>query len=227
MSTSFKKEKQRLAELCVYGFIRLYCLTCSIPNDLQRLCLLMYLDVFDRWNTKISDDGLEFDTNANTVKKTADGGNWKHGFGHLVIIKGDIQTWKIKISNDGQSSETVRNVLFGIIEYNETEQYKVGPLKPFCWEDGGAAFYAADGKKVSTHYGTNKFGNGYGKKWGKDDIITMTLDMTNNNDKEHGILSFKVNDTDYGIAFDTIDINKQYSMVIALYYQDEIQIIVE
>ena len=61
------------------------------------------------------------------------------------------------------------------------------------------------------YYGEQQ--NKYGKIWTNQDTLTMTLDMTN---KEGGILSFKVNEEDQGVATQNIDINQRYCMAAGL-----------
>ena len=49
----------------------------------------------------------------------------------------------------------------------------------------------------------------------------MTLDMTGN---KYGTLSYTINDENYGIAFDKIDIDKEYCMIVKLYPYDKVQL---
>ncbi len=48
MSESIRR-KRELQELCVAGFIRESC-SVIIPDELMRLCLLMYLNMMDCWD---------------------------------------------------------------------------------------------------------------------------------------------------------------------------------
>ena len=56
----------------------------------------------------------------------------------------------------------------------------------------------------------------------KDDIIIMTLDMTGD---EYGTLSYTINDTNYGIAFNQIDLNIKYHLVVSLDNEHKIQLL--
>ena len=47
--------------------------------------------------------------------------------------------------------------------------------------------------------------------------ISVTLDMRTDGNQENGVLSFKLNDKDYGVAYDKIDMNKTYHMATAIY----------
>eukprot|EP01084_Bolivina_argentea_P258943 436746_1 len=195
---SYKEEKERLADLCVSGFIRLYCITVEMPIDLQRLCFFMYLDPFDEWNIEISNKDLKFDNKEHIVTGLR-WNMWANAFGKLIIKEGDIHCWQIKILNDKkkQREDDIRNriLLFGIVEQNVARS---NMTEIFCWEKGGAGLYSFNGNKVSKEYQTQSAGDEYAKQWDKDDIITMTLDMSNEDDKKYGTLSFKINETDYG-----------------------------
>ena len=53
----------------------------------------------------------------------------------------------------------------------------------------------------------------------------MTLDMTQERHK-NGVLSFKINDVDQGIAFDDIDIEKTFCLAVSIdHAEDSIEII--
>ena len=51
----------------------------------------------------------------------------------------------------------------------------------------------------------------------------MTLDMSD--DTKPATLSYKMNDQAYGVAFDTIDIDKSYFLCVTLYNTDEVQLL--
>ena len=51
----------------------------------------------------------------------------------------------------------------------------------------------------------------YGRKWIRDDVITMRLDMTG----EYGVLSYEFNEPiyeDLGMAWDDLDVNETYCL---------------
>ena len=88
---------------------------------------------------------------------------------------------------------------------------------------GGYAYYGWNG----TTYYSNEAGSQsrcmYGSSIKYDDVIEMKLDMTNEQTKK---LSFRINDVDQGIAWANFDLNKAYSMAIAIYdVEDSIDII--
>ena len=53
----------------------------------------------------------------------------------------------------------------------------------------------------------------------------MTLDLRENKEKKNGTLSYTVNDKPLGVMRDDIDINMQYCMAVAIYYNDNLQLL--
>ena len=58
-------------------------------------------------------------------------------------------------------------------------------------------------------------------KWGKDDIIEMTLDLR----KDDGVMYFKVNGIQQKVLSDKMNVNKIWCVVIAMPYKGEIEYI--
>ena len=57
-------------------------------------------------------------------------------------------------------------------------------------------------------------------------IVSMTLNMTEHkNNYGFATLSFKVDNEDLGIAFDSIDIRKEYIMAISVFHPCSIQLL--
>ena len=65
-------------------------------------------------------------------------------------------------------------------------------------------------------------GEEYAISCNDNDILSMTLDMTG---QVNATLSFRINDKDYGIAFDQVDIAKKYCMIVALYSSEKIKLL--
>ena len=51
----------------------------------------------------------------------------------------------------------------------------------------------------------------------------MTLDMTQKNN-DFGIVSYQINDVDYGVCF-KLNIEKKYCMAVSMYYKEDIQLL--
>eukprot|EP01084_Bolivina_argentea_P050037 92004_1 len=229
---SFAKNRRDLAELCVYGFIRMHYEMQPIPDVLKQICVSMYLMLFDAWDVERSHSNFDIDEDGNIlkIKKGITSNNWINAFGKVIMTKGEIQQWNIKIINGTDVNPdteyfATRAVMFGIINIENINDTRINS-DFFCETNhaGGIisyAYYSYDGD--SFHYKRGR--NGYGKKWGKYDIITMTLDMTETKDKTFGHLSFKKNNVDQGILASNIDLNKQYCMALSIIYDDEIELL--
>ena len=131
-------------------------------------------------------------------------------------------TWNLKITNENAKGIAgKRNVIFGISQtptgsyWNECDS---------CFTDtkydGDAYGYRSwNGNKDTSLYGGS---DSYGPPWFKGDIIEMTLDMTG---KVYGTLSYKVNGTDLGTAFDYINIGLGYRMTVCVTYNDDLKLL--
>ena len=215
MSFSYKEKKKHLAELCVFGFIKTYCNDNEIPNELQQLCLLMYFQLIDEWNVEISDNRLKFNLNDNILIKPARS-SWFNGYGSVIVKKGKSKTWKLRIED---------NKPVGIVGISDRQNGGGQGEGIFVCSSNCCGMDLFDGNKISPSYGSGVPGDEYGVKGCyKDDIVTMTLDMTCVQ-TEYGILSFKVNDIDYGIAFDKIKCDAQYRMAVSMYSTASVQLL--
>ena len=183
---------QYLQELFVYGYIRKYC-NIDIPDVLKRLCLSFYLITIDKWNKELSHTSFVIDEEnkeISTPKISVVSGEWRHAFGSFIIQKGEIMTWSIKITNDNpQKHFAARAVMYGISNSSAQDDWnkKSGAIH-FCdteFNGCGYGYYAWTGS-TQTSLKANR--NPYGLSWDKDDIITVTLDMTG---KKYGVLSLQ------------------------------------
>ena len=79
-------------------------------------------------------------------------------------------------------------------------------------------------KMLNHHYGPHcgEFGVSYAIKCGNDDVIAMTLDMSGD---KYATLSYKINEVDYGNAFEEINIEESYSMAIRTWNPTDIQLL--
>ena len=80
-----------------------------------------------------------------------------------------------------------------------------------------------NGNKCNGDNEYSELGESYTDSIFENDVIWMTLDMASYN--EYGLLLYQVNDKDFGIAFDKIDINKTYRMALSLKFGDELQLL--
>ena len=219
MSASSKLTSKELQELCVYGYIRENCIKLEMPEVLYKIFATFYVIPMDRWNNVFTEKMIiDEEQNAASLNE----GSWHHAFGTDIVKKGMLNTWKFKVTGKPISvhSDQTLAILIGIMEYNKISS----DLPPHFINEqhGGYGFY--------TYLADIKHNGWAGKKYGKrcidGGIIKMTLDMTQKI-KKAAILSYEINGTDYGIAWDDIDINKEYCMTVEMYhvFNQTIQII--
>ena len=112
-------------------------------------------------------------------------------------------------------------MLFGAHEYIKDAEYMCGAM--FGSELNNAyGYWSYDGGQYI--FENKLFGVEPRKtttKWGTNDIIEMTLDLT----KDKGILYFKVNNEFQGILSDQLDVNKNWEMFISIAKEGAVQYI--
>ena len=122
-----RRNSKKLQKLLVYGYLRE---GVDIPDAVKQICLSFYLILSDKWNKKISNWLWKIDNKTGDIIAIGNGnGVIRHAFGSLVITKGDIQTWIIKITNNAPNM-----VIIGIIEYKSDDQsfYQNMIYNAFC-----------------------------------------------------------------------------------------------
>ena len=226
MAMSYLDQRKYLADLIVDGFLRIHCSKhYNYPMDIQQLCLFMYFEVTDAWNIKISDETILIDTK-NNIAYNAGATTysfWLDVVGTMIAKKGSMINkfiWKLKLLKNKQHS-----LFFGIIDRNTYYQHK-GYL--FVFRDNGYGICTTNGKIYSKTALRTKNGYKYlHTKCKCNDVIEMRLDMDMRHDQhpKYATLSYLINDKDYGIAFDKININKEYLMIVALYNGDQVQLV--
>ena len=199
MSTvwSYREKQIYLAELTVYGFIREQRENDTQedicwPEDLNKICLRMYLILIDEWSPGYSDIEMTIDAKHNIVKSIQ---QWRFNqmtaIGFMRVKKGDVQTWRIKTSNV---------IYLGVIDndYNIGKEYLQQILTVDCIILNDAIVSSKDG------------------------IISMTLDMTGD---KCGLLSFRTDEKDFGIRFDSLDIDKGYNLIAKMNGNSSVQLL--
>ena len=204
-----KALKKRLSELCVCGYIRSLALEIRLPTELQQLCVKMYMELPDEWNNQQCNIDIKIDSETQTAVSKGTG-SWENAFGKDIVKRGMLNVWKFEM-NRKRDIELKVAIFVGIIESKNVSRYTNG----FCLskKNGGCGLYTWHGHL----YGHGKITSNYGKPCKAKDILEMTLDMTQKSKTKMGVLSFKINNQDYGIAFDDIDIEKEYCLCVSLY----------
>ena len=210
---SYIERRKDLAELCVHGFIRLHCTAYDIPQELQQLCLSMYFIIIDRFSINLSNNNLEFDMNNNTMNK--EDATWKTAYGEMRIQKGDIKVWRIKLLKNV-------NIFLGVISCDEIIKTSIFVFKPQSF-----GIFARNGRKFSRECECGWLGKEYANGCDPDteNVIAIILDMTCKDNKKNATLSYKINDEECGIAFDSINVNKSYSLALSAGDKIKVQIL--
>ena len=195
-------------KLTVYGYIRETekCLSISIPFGLINVLILFYGDQNDKWDPKVIGKYLELKDYDLTVTNTADS-EQGNVFGTRICEKKGMYQWKFKINHIHTDHE---EMCIGIWR---VEQDKIPPIDVHFpkGKEQGYAYYLI-GLKTDVH--TGMAGDIYGIQSPKTgDIVHMILDL------DKLTLSFKVNDVDYGVAYDNI---KQAKYRAAIWFWREL-----
>ena len=215
-SQSGKKLRDKLA---VQGFIRENCESVAIPEELISLCFIMYFINIDQW---IPANKFELLGDSSIARRMETGSSaWNPIFGSILVKKGDIQTWKLKrCVNDkvADNEDDDHFGLIGIIDINSVEQ-----CDGFFSSHGGYGLSVLSGNICA--YRTEDMNRGYSPAPGSQQIITMTLDLTVNEQKGKGTLSYKFDNIDQGVAVDSLDIDLTYCLAMSLCRYDAYEII--
>eukprot|EP01084_Bolivina_argentea_P079325 143910_1 len=197
--------------LLVYGYINhIDIKSTSIADDLKKLICSFYptIDSFDTTNKSDAMDTTQNNKIA-IMCNPISGGRFAQIFGTYNVNKNEIYKCTLKLIKIYSST-------FGIWDTDDVEASLQQGGKQRNNELFNAYGLAWNGYIYNRSNDGKKYAN---KRLKKGDIIEMYLDLIN------GQLSFKINQNDLGIAFANIDTSKSYKMFVAMYDQDEIQII--
>ena len=131
-----------------------------------------------------------------TVSENYQKGN---AFGTIICDRG-VYEWKFKINTTGQPP----SMIIGVWRIQDGKSPPTELYFTNGYEQGYG--YYLNGEKLSITTGACT-GEQYGKKCEAGDIVHMSLDL---NKME---LSYKVNDVDYGVAYDNIKESKYRAAV--------------
>ena len=216
----------------VAGYLRKYHSPKLIPQDLVTLIIALYFDYKDFWNVKKTSKSFNFytDTIINGPRfqcrrdqlyvsnpHLAPKYTYYNAFGSIVIGQGDdSKTWKLKLMNSFSQSR-YRHFYIGIIAMSDKEY--VG--QPFVELPNGFGIDLFDGTKYTKSSRRPTWGIKYAQRCGEGTVISMTLDIG----LMRGKLSYKINDKDFGVAFDDINTYKMYCLAVSMCTYDKIELI--
>ena len=206
MATSTKKDRRR--ELLVAGYVRdierahkIH----RIPAEINDI-IYLYQRLYDEWSKQYSSKKVTIDEIGSMITMHCD--QDVTAFGCHVVTKG-IFKWRIKMVKFTYDEKIDGSPPYvGIIEDNEEymEEYK----NSCDWDENGYLLCCKIGRLLCGDILTSD----YPCRWNKEgDILEMTLDLNERT------LSFKVNDEDYGVAFEDIE-EREYRLAFGGYKCD-------
>ena len=121
------------------------------------------------------------------------------------VVSSSVHVWKFKY-NGNDYGYYMGHDMIGIFDMD----YKQFMSTEGYWDNNGGSGYgfASNGQLTNKEDATD-WGRQYGVTWERGDEIEMKLDLNANN------LKFKVNDNDYGVAFE-IDAKKEWRAAISI-----------
>ena len=190
---SIINQYEKLQEISVCGYVRQHIPINNIPQEIIKLCLLFFLEVFDTWNMSISSStDFQFSDRTDAVIATLPrciGYRLpQKAFGSIKVQPNEIRTWKIRFSGDD-----IRDNAVGIIPDNSNKD--IALTTPM---DGSSYFFTC----------------GWVTIWKANDILEITLDLRTG---KEGRLTLKVNGVYSHAAFSNIPMNKTYHLFVEVF----------
>ena len=210
MTSQQYTNNQRLRqELTVFGYIKEHYNTNSeliFPTELIQICVSFYLLIKDKFlidKTKMYEDNIKEGSvinlsiqNLNDIIECINETEYTQFNiikGSMVVVKGNIQIWRIKLIESNLDINKRIIVAFGIACVNDQRSRKWGIRQ--------------DGKLIHCSDGTTKYKD-YVEQLDINQDIEVILDMKSN--ENNGIVRYVLNGEEKGIAYDTLDTDKEY-----------------
>ncbi len=200
-------ETRIVTDILVSGYVHQIMdeLKLSIPNEIIGLVFsFWFIDVCDTWSKSFSCSLFDIDDDeilkVNKSKDHNYGAVWLlSAFGNQSVEKGTFE-WKIKFIN------RIQWICIGIIndDKESIEKDVTNNNYGMSYKRGGCFLLNVNG--TFYRFNTSSYCPVFHDK---DTIVTMILDM----DKR--TLSYKINDKDYGVAWDAVKY-KKYRLVVTL-----------
>lgn len=210
----------------VVGYIRVielkYCK--NILRALPKIFIILIIDLLkpcDEWNKNIKGKGIYINkclcsTTKNKKSRVLYDLIWGSVFG-CKVIKNGIFIWEIKINKICHNNGW--NFLVGIIKNNKLYMQKIKNSNLMKHSHNFNEIYGWSCGIYNSLLNHKNYDKKYGKTCNEGDIIQVILNLNNMT------LSYKVNNIDYGIAYNNI-IKTEYRIVVSIDGNDsEIQFI--
>ena len=198
----YRQSKSERLIITQYWF-RLFVSTVFSMDNIAKI-VIEFGNEYEEFDIRVSHQYLVFDDESNSISITeADIEDPDadievvSGFGKIDAISGHKYHWKLQLLEESK-------IKVGIVEADKLKQYPGFFNENHHWwlRSWGYAYYY---KSYILHDTMKKK---YGEQLERGDVIEMWLDLEKNYD-----LSYVVNDTEYGKAFD-VDKDKTYRLAI-------------
>ena len=213
MSLNLKKE------LLVSGYVREN-YRMNVPEDIIRECLKI-LSLSDAWNTDSEIDAGKVIVSEDNSVRAKKGNHGKHliVFGTDTITRGNRKRWML--SGRDTDIDKMYYSLIGVFDKSKLEtSFKAitsANISEFAYsmQGNGSVWHGSNDEKMPfDQLKSELYGEQRDKaKWKTNGTIAMELDLT----ADAGTLRFIINDFDFGVAFDDIDVDKPWVLVLELY----------
>ena len=207
MATDFVKRLKLIKsenKLLVHGYVHEISVKSdvNIPSSIIDICIVFTFIIF-QWDLETKCDRLQADND--TLKVTYKDGRSEEAniYSSTILSEKLIYTFKIQVFNHEYG-------IFGITHATSKANELTKALEAYVDYEYG---YGWGGHYAQTIH--NDCSKKYAVKPHDKDIIEMRFDKIN------GTLSYKLNGTDYGIAFADIDIEIDYKFAAYMFDGDE------
>ena len=227
--------------LLVFGFVREYYTSLQRdlpPHDIIKL-FSSWLSFSDYFDPKLSHPTITIELvkhdqfgECQKLKSTAKDFELVSAIGNAIIMKGEKQRWVFQINNKSGFAGT--SLIIGIIDAERVksvayiEDFTDSENKGYGLHIRGMFKYHASDLEIDGH-----FEYGYQFECKEDDLITMELDLTQE-DKDDGILRYIIHSASKhadneismegqysNILYDNIDINRKWRAAVSFENHDE------
>ena len=184
----------------------------NVPEMIKYLCLIYFNPNKDEFDPDQCDEKIEI--NGNSIIGSAEEKPTQTVYLKNIASSG-VHVWKFGFTGDLLHIYYNHPDLIGIFNMDykhfsgSTNGYFDDYYDKELNENTSLGYgFTSDGR-LTDDQDSSGWGKKYGAQWKKDDTIEMRLDFNKQN------LKFKVNDNDYGIAFE-IDANKKFKAAITI-----------
>ena len=188
--------------------------TVVVPEEIIQLCLIYYL-IFEEWDENCKGHYINIvDVSKRIFKCTVN--NYQSILASQVCSKG-LHHWTLKLleyTHRVDDNKTNWNNVVGVVDTDLLKDINYNTYLG-CYDAKTIYFYIGwlDSQNHATTYDSRRGEQHkeYGESFKKaDDVIDVYLDLN------EGTLSYGINGTDYGVAFDDVDVDKEYRLFLII-----------